>query len=151
MSSKISSVYDAIVSELEAIYPNKTRIPYPYSLTDNNARFLIDGYGFTIGPASFEQFEFCNFMTSREVTVVITKEIFRTDSDAITVDDVAKALLESVYEVQKLFYSYNELNVPSDIAKVDIGSVSAIEEVISGKQSFLSMSASFNFFILENL
>lgn len=151
MSSKISSVYDAIVSELEALYPNKTRIPYPYSLTDNNARFLIDGYGFTIGPASFEQFEFCNFMTSREVTVVITREIFRTDSDAITVDDVAKALLESVYEVQKLFYSYNELNVPSDIAKVDIGSVSAVEEVISGKQSFLSMSASFNFFILENL
>ena len=151
MSSKISSVYDAIVSELEALYPNKTRIPYPYSLTDNNARFLIDGYGFTIGSANFEQFEFCNFMTSREVTVVITKEIFRTDSDAITVDDVAKALLESVYEVQKLFYSYNELNVPSDIAKVDIGSVSAVEEVISGKQSFLSMSASFNFFILENL
>jgi hypothetical protein len=151
MSSKITSVYDAILDELESLYPNKTRVPYPYSLADNNARFLIDGYGFTIGPANFEQFEFCNFMTSREVTVVLTKEIFRTDSDAITVDDVAKSLLESVYDVQKLFYSYNELNVPSDIAKVDISSVSGMEQVLSGRQSFLTMSASFNFFILENL
>jgi hypothetical protein len=53
--------------------------------------------------------------------------------------------------VQKLFYSYNELNVPNDIAKVDIGSVSAVEEVTSGKQSFLSMAASFQFFIIESL
>lgn len=149
--SKISTVYDAILVELASIFPNKTRIPYPYSLPDNNARFLIDGYGLSIGSSSFEQFEFCNFMNSREVTVVVTREVFRTDSDSAVIDDITKALLEDIYDVQKLFYSYNELNVPNDIAKVDIGSVSAVEEVISGKQSFLSMTASFQFFIVESL
>jgi len=149
--SKISTVYDAILTELAALYPSKTRIPYPYSLVDNNARFLSDGYGVTIGPSSFEQFEFCDFMTTRDVTVTITKEVFRTDSDYNVIDDITKSLLEDIYEVQKLFYSYNELNVPNDVAKVDLGGVSAVEEVTSGKQSFLSMSATFNFFIIEKL
>jgi hypothetical protein len=149
--SKVTAVYDALVQELETLYPNKTRIPYPYSLQDNNLRFLIDGYGMTIGSSTFEQFEFCNFMNARDVSVVITKEVFRTDSDAHVIDDITKSLLEDIYEVQKLFYSYNELGVPNDIAKVEIGSVSEVEEVISGKQSFLSMTASFQFFIIESL
>lgn len=149
--SKITTVYDAILTELAALYPAKTRIPYPYSLVDNNARFLSDGYGVTIGPSSFEQFEFCDFMTVRDVTVIVTKEVFRTDSDYNVIDDITKSLLEDIYEVQKLFYSYNELNVPNDVAKVDLGGVSAVEEVASGKQSFLSMSATFNFFIIEKL
>jgi hypothetical protein len=149
--SKISTVYEAILTELTALYPNKTRIPYPYSLVDNNARFLCDGYGILIGPSSFEQFEFCDFMTARDVTVTVTKEVFRTDSDYDVIDDITKSLLEDIYKVQKLFYSYNELNVPNDIAKVDLGGVSAVEEVLSGKQSFLSMSATFNFFIIEKL
>lgn len=149
--SKVSVVYDALIQELETLYTGKSRIPYPYSLQDNNSRFLIDGYGLTIGSSTFEQFEFCNFMNSREVSVVLTREVFRTDSDAHVIDDITKSLLEDIYEVQKLFYSYNELNVPNDIAKVDIGSVSSIEEVVSGKQSFLSMTATFQFFIIEGL
>ena len=149
--SKVSSVYDALIIELASLYPNKTRIPYAYSLADNNARVLINGFGLTIGSSSFEPFEFCNFMNAREVSVVVTKEVFRTDSDAQVIDDITKSLLEDIYEVQKLFYSYNELGVPNDIAKVDIGSVSAVEEVNSGKQSFLSMTATFQFFIIESL
>lgn len=149
--SKVTAVYDAILTELASLFPSKTRIPYSYSLADNNARFLMDGYGLNIGPSSFEPFEFCNFMNSREVSVVITREVFRTDSDSSVIDDITKSLLEDIYDVQKLFYSYNELNVPNDIAKVDLGSVSAVEEVLSGKQSFLSMTASFQFFIIESL
>lgn len=149
--SKVSTIYDQLLIELAALYPNKTRIPYSYSLPDNNARFLVDGYGLTIGSSNFEQFEFCDFMNTREVNVVLTREVFRTDSDASVIDSVTKELLESVYDVQKLFYSYNELGIPNDIAKVDIGSVSAVEEVVSGKQSFLSMTATFSFYIIEKL
>lgn len=149
--SKISSVYDALIIELSSLFQNKTRIPYAYSLVDNNARFLVNGFGLTMGSSTFEQFEFCDFMNSREVSVIFTKEVFRTDSDAHVIDDITKQLLEDIYEVQKLFYSYNELNVPNDIAKVDISSVSALEEVKSGKQSFLSMTASFQFFVVERL
>ena len=149
--SKVTAVYDALVLELFSLFPNKTRIPYAYSLGDNNARFLIDGYGLSIGASNFEQFEFCNFMNARDVSVVLTREVFRTDSDASVIDSVTKELMESVYDVQKLFYSYNELGVPNDIAKVDIGSVSAVEEVLSGKQSFLSMTATFQFYIIESL
>lgn len=149
--SKITTVYNAIISQLQTLFPNKTRIPYAYSLPDNNARFMQDGYGLVIGGANFEQLEFCDFMIARDVTVVFTKEVFRTDSDFNVIDDITRQVLEDIYQVQKLFYSYNELNVPNDIAKVDIGSVSAVEEVLSGKQSFLSMSATFQFYIIEKL
>jgi hypothetical protein len=149
--SKVSTIYDALLTELESLFPDKTRIPYAYSLPDNNARFLSDGYGLIIGSSSFEPFEFCDFMNIRDVSVVFTKEVFRTDSNSDVIDDITKLLLENVYEVQKLFYSYNELNVPNDIAKVDIGSVSGIEEVLTGKQSFLSMNATFQFYIIEKL
>jgi hypothetical protein len=149
--SKITNVYNALLTELEALFPAKTRIPYAYSLPENNTRFLSNGYGLTIGASTFEPFEFCDFMNVREVNVSFTKEVFRTDSDANVIDDITKAILENVYEVQKLFYSYNELNVPNDIAKVDLGAVSGVEEVLSGKQSFLSMTASFQFYIIEKL
>ena len=37
------------------------------------------------------------------------------------------------------------------LPRAGLGSVSAVEEVLSGKQSFLSMTASFQFFIVESL
>lgn len=149
--SKVTTVYDALVSNLATQFPTLTRIPYPYSLQDNNARFLQNGYGLKMGSAAFELHEFCNFMVGREVSVVFTKEVFRTDSDEVIVDDIVKALLENVYSVQSLFYSYNELGIEASIAKVDIISVSAVEEVRSGNSAFLSMEASFNFSIKESI
>jgi hypothetical protein len=149
--SKISTTHDAILSNLAALYPTKSRIPNPYSLSDNNKRFLTNGYGLRVESADFQEFEFCNFVVQRVFTVVLTKEIFRLDSDTGVTDVAVKELLEDVYEVQKLFYSYNELGIEASILKVDIGSVSAIETFLGDKQNFLSMTASFNFQIRESL
>ena len=90
-------------------------------------------------------------MVNRTISVPLTKEMHRVDSATSETDKYVKELLEEVYQVQKLFYAYNELGIDSDILKIDIGSVSAIETFFNDKQNFLAMTASFSFFIREEL
>jgi hypothetical protein len=149
--SKISTVTDTILLKLAELFPTKTRIPNAYSLVDNNKQFLTDGYGLRIGSAEFNEFEFCNFVVNRTFTIVLTREMFRIDSDTEATDAIVKELLESVYSVQSLLYSYNELGIEESILKVDIGSVSGIETFYNEKQNFLSMTCDFQIQIKESL
>ena len=149
--SKITNIYDTILKQLNLLFPNKTRVPNAYSLVDNNKNLLRDGYGLIIGDANYEEHEFCTFVVNRTITVVFTREMFRVDSATKESDDIIKSLLESVYQVQDVFYSYNELGIEEKILKIDIGSVSGIESFMNEKQNFLSMSASFQFFIQEEI
>lgn len=149
--SNVTTIYNTILSELAKLYKNKTRIPNAYSLVDNNKNFLTDGYGLVIGDASYEEFEFCNFVVNRTITIVLTKEMFRVDSATSETDDVSIKLLEDIYELQSLFYSYDELGIQENILKIDIGSVTGVESFFNDKQNFISMSASFQFFIKEGI
>lgn len=148
--SKITTVYNQILVKLAELYNGKTRIPNPYSIDRNNDNLLRDGYGLKVGSASFEPFEFCNFVVSREFSVILTREMFRLDSSTPEFDDRAVKLLEDVYEVQELFFNYNELGIDAEIIKVDLGSVSEITFVNTDKSNFLSMEVSFIFSIKES-
>jgi len=149
--SLVTDIYNQIVLKLENTFPTMTRIPYSYSLPDNNSNFLKNGFGLIIGTANFTEFEFCNRVSEREISVVFSKEVFRTDSDVVKIDDIVKELLENVNTVQGLFYSYEELGIEDKILKVDIGSVSGMEEVLANSSKFLTMTASFSFQIRENI
>lgn len=149
--SLTSDIYNQIVLKLGETFPTLTRIPYAYSLADNNSNFLKNGYGFTVGGASFEEFEFCSRVSNREITVVFTKEVFRTDSEFVIIDDIVKNLLENINTTQALFYAYDELGIEEKILKVDIGNTSGVEEVLANNAKFLTMSTSFMFQIKENL
>jgi hypothetical protein len=149
--SKVTTIYNQILCELKDKFQDKFRIPNPYSLEDNNSNFLVNGYGVKIGSAPFEEFEFCSFVTNRSIDVVFTQEMMKVDSDTDVYDDVALKLLEDVYEVQKLFYSYNELGILEDVLKVDIVDSSEISSFKADKMNFLTMTANFNFSIRELL
>ncbi len=149
--SLVTDIYNQIVLKLEETFPTMTRIPYPYSLPDNNSNFLKNGFGLIIGTANFTEFEFCNRVSEREISVVFSKEVFRTDSDVVKIDDIVKELLENVNTVQGLFYSYEELGIEDKILKVDIGSVTGMEEILANSSKFLTMTASFSFQIKESI
>jgi hypothetical protein len=149
--SNVSIILDQVIVKLGELFPNKTRIPMPYSLTDNNKNFLSDGYGLIIGSASYEQLDFCNRMISQSISVVFTREVFRTDSDVVVIDDIVKSISEDINSVQGLFYAYNELDIEENIAKIDITSISSVESIQGDKQNFLTRTAEFNFYIREQL
>lgn len=152
--SKITLVTAAIREKLLELFPDSkkyTRIPNPYSLPDNNKNFLKKGFGLMVGGANYEEFEWCNFKVARTFSVVFTREIHRLDSSTAQIDKATDELLENVVAVQELFYSYSELGIEAAIAKVDIGSVSGVETFLSDKQNFMSMTAEFEFHILEKI
>jgi hypothetical protein len=149
--SLITEIYDQIIIKMGETFPLLTRIPYAYSLPDNNSNFLKNGYGVTVGSASFEEFEFCSRVSSRGITFSFTKEVFRTDSDFVIIDDIVKELLENVNTAQGLLYAYDELGIEDKILKVDISSASGIEEILANNSKFLTVSATFLLQIRENL
>ena len=148
--SKVTTIYNKIIEKLSELYPDKQRRPNAYSLTDNNDNLLRDSFGLKVGGADFEEFEFCNFVVNRTFSVVLTREMFRLDSSTPEFDDRSVKLLEDVYEVQELFFNYNELGIDEDILRVQIGSVSEVTAFNGDKSNFLSMEASFIFSIKES-
>lgn len=148
--SKISTTYTSIVGNLEALFPTHTRIPNPYSLSDNNYEFLKKGFGLKVGSSDYVEHEFCTWMTARTFSVVFTREIVRLDSDAEKYDDIVPQLLEDVYKVQEAFFNYSELGIEATIAQVELGSVSGVETIVGEKNNYYQMEASFIFSIKEN-
>lgn len=150
--SKVSTVYDAVVTALNALYPSGsgwTRIPNPYDIALNDDNFLRKGWGVRIGPATKTELEFCNLAVIRTLTVVISREIFNTGSNDTQFDDIGKQLLEDIYEAQARFYEPDELLVEASVVKIDPTSTSGVESVNGSKLNFLSMEASFDFTIRE--
>jgi len=147
--SKITTVYNKIIEKLSELYHDKQRITNAYSLTDNNDNLLRDSFGLKVGSADFEELEFCNFVVNRTFSVVLTREMFRLESSTGEFDDRSVKMLEDVYEVQELFFNYNELGIGDDILRVQIGSASEVTAFNGDKSNFLSMEASFTFSIKE--
>lgn len=159
--SNVSIIYDRIVEKLIELYEsdidpakNRTRIPNPYSLPDNNDRFLKYGYGIKVGPSgpSNQLDEWCTKNVDQQISIIFTYEMFRTDSEHVPFDDKSKLLLEDVNTIQQIFFSYNELEIEQFVAKIDFGEVTGVELVInSGNSKYLSMEANFTFTIKESL
>lgn len=143
---KISNAYDAILSKLKALFPSKKLIPYSYDLENaNNWMFLDDGYGIAIGSESFEQLDFCRLTTQREISIILTRDVWRTSGDVEIIHEEIKKLLEDASTVQQEFYSYSELEKPEDILKIDVLGSGEIEEVVGDKTRFLSIRINFGF------
>lgn len=149
--SRISTVYDRLLVELAALYPTKTRIPYAYDLIQNDDNFLRSGWGLKVGPASPTTLEWCKNAMERQFSVAIVSEVFNTGSNPVIYDDIAKGLLEDIYKAQDRFYEPDQIAIEGDIVKIDLVSISAVEPLQSEKLTFLSMEATFNFTVQEEI
>jgi hypothetical protein len=148
--SKVSNIYDRCLVVLGELYPEHTRIPYAYSLENNNENFLTKGYGLRVGSANFEELDWCKFTVQRNITVVFTREVYRLDASVEEIDQYTKELLEDVFICQRKFFNYDQLGIEADIVRVEISGSTEISEVLSGQKRFLTMECDFNFSIRES-
>ena len=79
----IVQIYDAIYALLATLYPNKIRIPNPYSLDDNNNAMLKNSYGVIMGPSiNTDQLQGSMIVMDRDCSIVLTKQIFDNNTDS---------------------------------------------------------------------
>ena len=140
--SNITTIYNAFKLELTTLFPNKTLIPNPYSINDNNDNLLKDGYGLRYGPAGLPSFDLPTFQGySREIIVPFTKQIYRTDGNLSSFEVAQLAMLE---DQNTLINSLAKNRTFDDsVVSVEFTSDSGIEFIFDGKFNFLLMETSF--------
>lgn len=148
--SKISTVYDTLLTILSTIFPEKTRLFDAYIITDNPEHIMRDGYGIRKTSTDFSVSEFCRFSDSHGFEIVLTREIVHGEDQTGPIDTVVKALLEDAFEARERVYRPDELGIPTDVTQVDLGSVSSIDRVNVGNGRFVTVSIAFTVQVTED-
>lgn len=149
--SKITTVYDEILTQIATLFPAKTRIFNQYSLIDNPEHVLRNGYGLLKIDTNRIASEFCNFTDEHGFEVVLTKELPRTEDQMDPVDDVTRDIIEDAFSLRERIYRYDKLGLQTDIENTEIGSVSGITYFLgNNKSNFISISVAFTISINEN-
>lgn len=100
--SIISTAYDAMITRIETVLDvatnGHTRLPNPYKPEENNELFLKKGYGLAIlGAENTNRFVNCKFSIQRTMQVVLTRQYFAREDDAVAKSTTEKELFEDQY------------------------------------------------------
>ena len=97
-STKISTVYAALVALLTETFPDARRLENVESLEDNPASQLKYGWGLSIGPGNNTNRNICpNYSQARKFTVILSREFLAKDGDVARRDQAKIALLEDAH------------------------------------------------------
>lgn len=109
--SAITTIYDAMVTRISTILPNHVRLTNPYAISENNDRFLKQGWGLAIGSGvNTEQLLSCQFTTDREFRVIISRQYYAREFDVTSKASTEKDLYEDLHLVVKDLQKHNTLN-----------------------------------------
>lgn len=150
--SKFSTVYDQLRTELATIFPNKTEIPIPESLTQNDDNLLRDGYGLIVGPSTQGIIDtFKDTSTIHSFDIVLTRELIRLEHDTERKHTETKNLIEDLIGLRVSFLNFDQLTIEASIQKIDYNGMSEISFVNSDKFDIISASINFNIEITETI
>lgn len=152
MASNITTVYNTTKTAINTLIgTGRTRIPNPYNLEANNKSYLENGWGLKVGSKVQRDGEFGTFVVDQILTVVLTRQIKRLETDSTSQDAIFVAMLEDVYTLQKDFYNNDEMGMPNNVRMISLGTVSGIEPFLTDKLNFFGLEAEFIFTIAETL
>ena len=149
--SRITTAYNALIAKLDVSFASKTRIHNPYSLGDNPDITRKDAWGIKIEDASPDIFEFCNLTLSRTFTVIFIKNLVTLSKKEDGFDAVSVSIMEDQQTTANFLYSPSELGVPDDIDKIEITSISGIQEMISDEKRYLFGEVTFTITLSEQI
>jgi len=149
MSTRISDIYDDILTELGTIFSTKKRIPNAYSLADNPTLFLRDSYGLRVDAATPVNRDFTSFSRFRNFSVILTREIIQTEIETTRTDTAVKAMLDDLYTLQKNFLSGDQFGSAANIDIVNVGAFSGIDYVYSEKGNFIVSEVAFSIMVSD--
>lgn len=149
--SKITTIYDALVTRLSAIYTSHFRLPNAYQVEQNPESWLLKGYALQVSPATNLNLKLsCQMSIARQFTVVLTREFKALDLDVTHKSTTEKDLLEDQYLLVKDFEKTVTVNDPAVAGCIFQGD-SGILSVFPDKNNFLKLESIFTIRYFENL
>jgi len=148
--SRISTVYDTLVTTLTALYPSHVRLPQPYKPEENNKIYLRKGWGIVMAAGENDQINIsCEVHVTRTFNVVLTRQYFGLEHDVSTKEDVEKDLMED----QFLLINEVESNVTQNemLTSASYVSDNGIEFVLQGSDRFLILNTTLAVKYVENV
>jgi hypothetical protein len=147
--TNISTVYDGILTALGTHFPSKTKIPNPYEPENNPSPFLRDGYGLKFNGSEKEDGEYNHYRASFDFSVVISREVVKTDENTEAMETATKLLLEDVNTLRVDFCNADQIGVGTSVDLIDLSSSSGIEFIQGEKTNFINIEVNFLFSVAE--
>jgi len=98
--SKITSIYNNLVSLCEGALPDHKRIPNPYALEQNSELILEQGWGLVVSTGENTNRQIgCDKSYSRSFQIIITRKITTTDHNIDQRTAIEKQILEDLHLV----------------------------------------------------
>jgi hypothetical protein len=152
--SKISTLYDKIVSVLSATYLSSNgyyRLPNIIEVEKNPAGFLRKGYGFSYSGASSEVEEYSSYSTNHLFQFAFTREIAQLEGEFSDYDTEFKGILEDIKLLKDAFYNQNGLNLYGTLEISQIQDESGVTFVSIGEGIIATASVDIVFRLKENI
>ena len=96
MSSNVTAIHNSLKNTLADLFNDKTIIPNPFELENNNQNLMKNGYGFFYGPAGLPDFDLGIHIQgySREFSIVLARNVYRTDTSLDPFSETQLSLIE---------------------------------------------------------
>lgn len=144
--SKVSTIYDALVSSLDTLFPageSYQRIYNAYDLSDNPEHVLRKGYGLMFESSTLDvaSNEFGAYEKVATITIPFTREVIRQRFQVENMDENVKAVMEDVHTITSNWSDPSNIN--ENIEDVAPSSDSGVEFIRGEKQNFISVAVTF--------
>lgn len=97
MSTSITALFDEMIARVRSVLPSAVEIPDGLNIAGQSALFLKDGFAVLIGPGQNTNRQLgCKITTSRTMTIVLTRQITTTASNA----EASKVIMKRIMEDQ---------------------------------------------------
>lgn len=104
MTTKISTIHDAIVTKISTYLTSYTQLPNPYIIEENPSTFLKYGFGVAIGPGErTNRVIGCEVSWQRTFMVTLVNYVTTTDTNTTVRETLTKGLLEDHFTLLKQF------------------------------------------------
>lgn len=148
--STVSTIYDALQTQVAALFPNKLELSDVINIENNDDKTLADGYGIQLGASTNSNRQICNtYSVQRDFIITITSLNAGNHKSNNIFETTSKTLLEDLHLLIKNV-SENAA-IRSTNAIIDWNSDGGIEKFNGESRQFLIIRATFRLEYFESL
>lgn len=150
MSTTITTIYDAFVTQMATLFPSKYRLSDPLVIENNDEAALANGYGLHFSTATNSlRLVGCQYSVEREVLITLTNQFYGTHKSTTQLDTTYKTLFEDLHILINDFTK--NATISGVTTKRDYISDNGVERIFGDTKTFLMIQAIFRIEYFETL